>query len=103
MNVVVSSRALEDQVREARFWKKQDPDLPAQFFEELDATIEKIKAAPETNGYLNREWQIRRCLEQRFHTWIVYRYLRANDELQIIRIYNARMNPQEFLESLDEL
>lgn len=102
MKVVVSSRALDDQVREARFWKQQNPLLPAQFFDALDASIQEIQASPETHPYLSREWNIRRCLERRFHTWIVYRYAEGDDELQVIRIYNARMNPADFIASLDE-
>ena len=101
MKIVVSSLALEDQIREARFWKKQDPTLPAEFFDELDAANKEIEKAPEANSYLNKEWNIRRHLERRFHTWIVYRHVGNLDELQILRIYNARMKPEDFLDSLD--
>ena len=102
MRIVVSSLALRDQIREAHFWKKQDTPLAQEFFDEFDVSIKAIQNAPETHGYINREWNIRRFLELRFHTWIVYRYVKERDEIQILRVYNARMNPSDFLNSLDQ-
>ena len=68
MKIIVSSLALRDQMREARFWKSKAPALAAEFFAELDAAIQTIGDAPQAHGYLNREWNIRRMLERRFHT-----------------------------------
>jgi len=58
MRIYVSSLALRDQIREALFWKKQDPPLGAEFFDAFDASIKLIQESPEAHGYLNREWNI---------------------------------------------
>ena len=52
---------------------------------------------------LNRDRNIRKFVEQRFHTVIVYRFIESEEKIRILRIYDGRMNPQEFLESLDKL
>ncbi|MBT5926912.1 MAG: hypothetical protein HOH33_09855 [Verrucomicrobia bacterium] len=103
MNVFFSSSSLDDQVREANFWKTQEVTLAAEFFIELEISIASIIKSPLAFPFVNTEWNIRRMLERRFNTWIVYRFPENLDEIQILRIYNARMRPEDFLDTLKML
>ena len=91
-------QAVADEQREARFWYEQEPALKAEFAKELAAAIEIISRSP--NAYLQvSKWHknLRRFYEKRFHTHILYEYLPEKDLLQIVRVYNARMNPIRFI------
>jgi len=89
--------AVADAQREVGFWREQEPGLEDEFAKELDAAIRTIGLSP--NGYVkvSKKRELRRFYEKRFHTHILYEYLAEEEVLQIVRVYNARMNPVRFI------
>ena len=49
MEVYFLKRAITDQLREAEFWREQDPNLPTEFLKELEKAVHAITLAP--NGF----------------------------------------------------
>lgn len=90
-------QALADEKREAEFWKAQDPELEEAFVDELEGAIELIKKAPEGYARASKRTELRRFVERRFQTAILYRYIKDDDLLVIARVYNCRMDPKRFL------
>jgi len=88
---------LADERREADFWKERSPELEDEFFVELESAIETIKKAPEGYARATKRTKLRRFVENRFQTTILYRYHKREDLLMIARVYNCRMNPKRFL------
>ncbi|MDQ8209748.1 type II toxin-antitoxin system RelE/ParE family toxin [Coraliomargarita sp. SDUM461003] len=91
------NEAVADAQREVKFWREQEPGLENEFARKLDAAIQTISLSP--NGYVkvSQKRELRRFYEKRFHTHILYEYLADEDLLQIVRVYNARMNPIWFI------
>jgi len=89
--------AVADAQREVEFWREQEPGLEDEFAKELDAAIRTICLSP--NGYVkvSKKRELRHFYERRFHTHILYEYLAEEEVLQIVRVYNARMNPVRFI------
>ena len=89
--------AVADTRREFEFWREQEYGLEKEFVKELDAAIRSISLSP--NGYVkvSKKRELRRFYEKRFHTHILYEYLADENLLQIVRVYNARMNPIRFI------
>jgi plasmid stabilization system protein ParE len=100
MEVYFLKRAIADQLREAEFWREQDPDLPTEFLKELDKAVHAITLAPNGFAWASEPHGLRRYYEKRFHTHILYKYVPEKDRLRIVRIYNARMNPARFIPSI---
>src|SRR5688572_26913987 len=97
MRVLHLHQALADEQREVAFWKGQSPQLEGQFLNELECAIETIQKAPEGYAKASRRTTLRRFVEKRFQTVILYRYVKAEDLLIIARVYNCRMDPKRFL------
>ena len=97
MQIRYLDEAVADGQREVKFWREQEPGLEDEFAKELDATVHAISLSP--NGYVkvSQKRELRRFFEKRFHTHILYEYLPEEDMLQIVRVYNARMNPIRFI------
>jgi plasmid stabilization system protein ParE len=97
MQIRYLDEAVADARREFEFWREQEPGLEQEFAKELGASIRSITLAP--NGYVkvSKKRELRRFYEKRFHTHILYEYLADKDLLQIVRVYNARMNPVRFI------
>lgn len=103
MTGTLSSLANKDLLRQTKFWEKQAPHLALEFLNGFQGAIDTIALAPEGYRLLDRDRNIRKYVEQRFHTVIVYRFIESEERIRVLRIYDGRMNPQEFLESLDRL
>ena len=103
MTTSLSSLANMDLLRQAKFWEKQAAHLAPEFLDSFQDAVDTVALAPEGYRLLNRDRNIRKFVEQRFHTVIVYRFIKSEEKIRILRIYDGRMNPQEFLESLDKL
>jgi len=97
MRVLHLSQALADERREADFWKGRSPELEEEFFVELEKAVETIKKAPGGYARASTRTQLRRFVEKRFQTAILYRYYKEEDLLMIARVYNCRMDPKRFL------
>ena len=97
MQVIYNKQALDDQLREIHFWMDQSPELGQKLLDELEQAIETIKASPNGFYMASSERNIRRFVEGRFHTTILYRFIEDRDELRILRFYNSKMNPIKFL------
>ena len=97
MQVIYNKRAIDDQLREIHFWMDQSPELGQELLNELEQAVETIKASPNGFYMASAERNIRRFVESRFHTTILYRYIENRDELRILRFYNAKMNPKKFI------
>lgn len=97
MQIRYLDEAVADARREFEFWREQEPGLEDAFVKVLDAAIRTIGLSP--NGYVkvSRKRELRRFYDKRFHTYILYEYLAEEEVLQIVRIYNARMNPVRFI------
>jgi plasmid stabilization system protein ParE len=97
MEIRYLDEAVVDAQREVNFWREQEPGLEGEFTKELDAAIRTISLSP--NGYVkvSKKRELRRFHEKRFHTQILYEYLADENLLQIVRVYNARMNPVRFI------
>lgn len=89
--------AVADARREAQFWHDQEPGLKKEFAGELDAAIRIISRSPRGYARVSERRELRRYYEKRFHTHILYEYLPDKGLLQIVRVYNARMNPVRFI------
>lgn len=89
--------AVADARREFEFWREQESGLEQEFAKELGAAIRSITLSP--NGYVkvSKKRELRRFYEKRLHTHILYQYLVDEELLQIVRVYNARMNPVRFI------
>jgi plasmid stabilization system protein ParE len=92
-------QAVADAQREALFWQDKESELRDEFAKELAASIEIISRSPNAFLLVSQKRKLRRFYEKRFHTQILYEYLPEKDLLQIVRVYNARMNPKRFLPS----
>ncbi len=88
------SQALADEQREVAFWNSQSPDLGAIFLAELSNAIDAIANAPNGYARVKKGVQLRRFVEKRFSTAILYRYYEREDLVLIVRVYNCRMNPK---------
>jgi len=97
MRVLHLSQALADERREAEFWKEQSPELGAEFLDELEKAVDTIIKAPEGYVCVSQQSGLRRFIEKRFHTAILYRYRKEEELLVIARVYNCRMDPKRFL------
>jgi plasmid stabilization system protein ParE len=97
MRILHLKQAIADSQREAQFWHDQEPELKEEFAKELAASIESISRSPNGFARVSKKRELRRFYEKRFHTQILYLYLPKEDLLQIVRVYNARMNPIRFL------
>lgn len=97
MRVLHLNQALADERREVAFWKGQSPELEKEFLDELETAIETIKKAPEGYFRASKRTKLRRYVEKRFQTAILYRYVKDEDLLMIARVYNCRMDPKRFL------
>lgn len=97
MQIRYLDEAVADAQREVRFWRDQEPGLEDEFANELKAAVQTISLAP--NGYVkvSKSRELRRFYEKRFHTHLLYEHLPEEDLLQVVRIYNARMNPIRFI------
>lgn len=89
--------AVADARREALFWKKQRAGLEKEFAEEFEAAIRAISLSPDGYVRVSKKRELRRFYEKRFHTQIIYEHLPEENLLQIVRVYNARMNPFRFV------
>ena len=96
MKVVHLRSALADEEREITFWNERAAGLGLEFFAAFEEAIEEIKNAPEGYFMVSREKQLRRFFETRFKTTILYQYLKEENRLRIVRVYNARMDPKRF-------
>ncbi len=96
MRVLHLKQAFADEQRKVAFWKGQSPELEKEFLDELETAIETIKKAPEGYSRASKRTKLRRYVEKRFQTAILYRYVKE-DLLMIARVYNCRMNPKRFL------
>ena len=90
-------QAVADAQREAKFWYEQEPALKEEFAKELAASIEIISRSTDAFVQVSQKQKLRRFHERRFHTQILYEYLPEENLIQIVRVYNARMNPDRFL------
>jgi len=97
MQIRYLDEAIADAQREVKFWRDQEPGLEEEFANELKAAVQTISLAP--NGYVkvSKSRELRRFYEKRFHTNILYEYLAEEELLQIVRVYNARMNTIRFI------
>jgi len=89
--------AVADARREALFWQKQRSGLEEEFAKEFEAAIQAISLAPSGYVRVSKKRALRRFHEKRFHTQIIYEYLPEENLLQIVRVYNSRMNPYRFV------
>jgi len=89
--------AVADAQREADFWHDQEPELKEAFAKELAISIEVISRSPDYFVRVSQKRELGSFYEKRFHTHILYEYLPEEDLLQIVRVYNARMNPIQLL------
>ena len=89
--------AVADAQREAQFWHDQEAELKEAFAKALAVSIEIISRSPDGFVQVSQKRKLRRFYEKRFHTHILYEYLPEKDLLQIVRVYNTRMNPIRFL------
>ena len=97
MRVLHLNQALADERRELDFWKGRSPELGEEFLDELSNAIDTIAKAPEGYAHASKRTQLRRFVEKRFQTAILYRYSKDEDLLIIARVYNCRMDPKRFL------
>lgn len=89
--------AVADARREFEFWRAQEPGLELEFVRELDAAIRTITLSPNGFVKVSDKRELRRFYEKRFHTHILYEHLADQNLIQIVRVYNARMNPIKFI------
>jgi len=73
MRVLHLNQALADEQREMAFWKGQNPGLEIEFLDELENAIETIKKAPEGYARASKNTKLRRFIEDRFNTAILFR------------------------------
>jgi hypothetical protein len=97
MRVLHLNQALADEQREMAFWKEQSPGLELEFLNELEKAIDMIKKAPEGYARASKNTKLRRFVEDRFNTAILFRYVKKDDLLIIARVYNCRMDPKRFI------
>lgn len=97
MRVLHLNEALSDEQREVVFWKEQSPGLELEFLDELEKAIDTIKKAPEGYARASKKTKLRRFVEDRFNTAILFRYVKEDDLLMIARVYNCRMDPKRFI------
>ena len=96
MQIRYLDEAVADAQREVEFWRDQEPGLEDEFAKELESAVRTIILAPKGYVKVSKNRELRRFYEKRFHTHILYEYLPEKDLLQIVRVYNARMNPIRF-------
>lgn len=89
--------AVDDARREFEFWREQGPGLEVEFAKELNAAIQTICLAPSGYVRVSQKRELRQFYEKRFHTHILYEHLADQNLIQIVRVYNARMNPIRFI------
>jgi plasmid stabilization system protein ParE len=97
MRVLHLNQALDDERREIEFWKGRSPELEEEFLDELSKAIDTIAKSPEGYARASKRTQLRRFVEKRFQTAILYRFFKEEDLLMIARVYNCRMDPKRFL------
>lgn len=97
MKVVHSSDAVTDQIRECLFWREKDPQLSERFFNEIINSISHIKQNSEAYRLVDKSREIRRYYQKHFHSMILYRYIKEENLLRILRVYNTDMEANRFL------
>ncbi len=74
MRVLHLNQALADEQREIEFWRGQSPELEEEFLDELSKAIDTIAKAPEGYARASKQTRLRRFVEKRFQTAILYRF-----------------------------
>ncbi len=77
MTILHLEQALADQNREADFWESRSLGLGLEFVDELEGAFDDIAKAPEGYVVVSRKGNLRRFVERRFQTAILYRYSKA--------------------------
>jgi plasmid stabilization system protein ParE len=87
--VVLRPEAARD-IEEARDWyDAQEPDLGAEFIEEIDATLARVAQLP--GGYALVEDDVRRALVRRFPYGVFF--VDDGDSIAVLAVFHLAMSP----------
>lgn len=91
------SRAARGELRAAVwYYDEQRPGLGAEFVDEVEATIERIKQFPEAWHPLSQ--RSRRCRTRRFPYGVIYQV--KSDHILIVAVADLRRDPQHWNDRL---
>lgn len=81
----------------ALYYERQVPGLGAEFYDEVERTIDRIRAWPDAWGRIAPRH--RRCLMKRFPYGIIYTI--HDDEVLIVSVMNLHRHPDTWKENLN--